>query len=124
MTRASIAWVPQDHDETRVRAFYEQFYRIARRYSGLTFAPAQAGKLELRYNDVHRRRSDKPDKIEFIAVMTERHSTIFGITPADARFSAEQRVLANNTVDRINSKQSTNVEKASGRHAGSVRSLL
>src|SRR5207247_1942422 len=36
-TRASLAWVPVDHDEQKVLAFLEKFYRLARRYSGLKF---------------------------------------------------------------------------------------
>ncbi len=110
VTRASIAWVPVDHDETIVREFYEKFYRIAQRYSGLTFDPAKAGALELQYNDIHRRLSGQPDKTEFIAAMIELHSTLFGLTPEQARPSAELRVLANNTVDLITSKTSHDPE--------------
>lgn len=110
VTRASIAWVPLDHDERVVQQYYEKFYRLARRYSGLTFDPARVGALELQYNDVHRRLSGKPDKTEFIETMTQLHSAIFGISPAQARESAELRVLANNTVDLIASKTSTNPE--------------
>src|SRR5579859_5511916 len=77
VTRASVAWVPINHDEQKVRAFYERFYRLARRYSGLTFDPATVGKLELEYNDIHRRLAGKPDKTEFVETMTRLHSTIF-----------------------------------------------
>lgn len=42
--------------------------------------------------------------------MVELHSAIFGITAEQARESAELRVLANNTVDLITSKTSTNPE--------------
>lgn len=110
VTRASAAWAPIDHDERKVRMFYEQFYRMARRYSGLKFDPARVAALELAYNDVHRKLSGKPDKAEFIRVMTELHSAIFGLTPEQARESAELRVLANNTVDLITSKTSTDPE--------------
>lgn len=110
VTRASVAWVPVNHDEHKVRAFYERFYRLARRYSGLTFDPATVGKLELEYNDVHRRLSGKPDKTEFIETMTRLHSAIFGLSPEKARESAELRVLANNTVDLITSHTSTDPE--------------
>ena len=110
VTRASIAWVPLDHDERVVQAHYEKFYHLARRYSGLTFDPARAAALELKYNYVHRKLSGKPDNTEFIQTMTELHSVIFGISPEQARESAELRVLANNTVDLITSKTSTDVE--------------
>ena len=110
VTRASIAWVPVDHDVEKVKAFYTKFYRLARRHSGLTFDPEKVGALELEYNDVHRRLSGKPDKTEFIETMTQLHSAIFGITTEQARESAELRVLANNTVDLITSKTSTDPE--------------
>jgi hypothetical protein len=54
-TRASLAWVPLDHDEARVLHYYERFYRLARRYSRLDFDPVKVAALELRYNDDHRR---------------------------------------------------------------------
>jgi hypothetical protein len=110
VTRASAAWAPLDHNLAVVNAYYERFYRLAGRYSGLKFDPAQAAALETEYNDVHRRLSGKPDKTEFIATMIKLHSTIFGLTPEQASESAEQRVLANNTVDLITSKTSTDPE--------------
>lgn len=110
VTRASIAWAPVNHDEAEVLKYYTQFYRLARRYSGLSFDPVRAGELELRYNDIHRRLVGKPDKTEFIETMVSLHSTIFGLTPEQARESAELRVLANNTVDLITGKTSTDPE--------------
>jgi hypothetical protein len=110
VVRASVAWVPIDHDAAKVQHFYEQFYRLARRYSGLTFDPARVGALELEYNDVHRRLSGQSDKTEFINTMIALHSALFDLTPDQARESAELRVLANNTVDLITSKTSTDPE--------------
>src|SRR5205823_12757722 len=40
-TRASLAWVPVDHDVQKVRTYLEKFYGIARRYSGLQFEPVR-----------------------------------------------------------------------------------
>src|SRR5437762_941065 len=89
VTRASVAWAPIDHDEQVVQKFYEKFYRLAQRYSGLKFDPVRAGALELKYNDIHRRLSGKPDKTDFINAMIKLHSTLFGLTPEQARASAE-----------------------------------
>lgn len=111
VTRASVAWAPIDHDINVVHAYYEKFYVMARKYSGLNFDPKRVGDLETEYNDVHRRLSGKPDKTEFIETMVKLHSAIFGLTPEQARESAELRVLANNTVDLITSKTSTDVER-------------
>ena len=110
VTRASIAWVPLDHDEELIRGYYEKFYRLARRFSGLKFDAFQVAALELQYNDIHRRLSGKPDKTDFIRTMVALHSTIFGLTPEQARPSAELRVLANNTVDLITSRTSQDPE--------------
>ncbi|HEX2037396.1 MAG TPA: SRPBCC family protein [Chloroflexota bacterium] len=110
VTRAAMAWAPLDHDERRVREHYAAFYRLARRYSGLAFDPAQVAELELRYNDVHRRLVGQADKSEFLATMAALHRATFGLTPEAARESAAWRVLANNTVDRITGGTSTDVE--------------
>jgi hypothetical protein len=110
VTRASIAWAPIDHDVAAVNAYYEKFYRFAGRYSGLRFDPKQVAALETEYNDVHRRLSGKPDKSEFIQTMIKLHCAVFGITPEQARESAELRVLANDTVDLITSHTSLDVE--------------
>jgi hypothetical protein len=110
VTRASVAWVPVDHDEKVVQHFYQKFYELAQRYSGLKFDPVKVAALELRYNDDHRRLVGNPDKTEFIETMVQLHSAIFGLTPEQARESAELRVLANNTVDLITGKTSTDPE--------------
>ncbi len=109
VVRASVAWAPVEHDLKVVQDFYTRFYRLARRYSGLSFDPAEAGRLETQYNIDHRRLVGNPDKGEFIATMTELHGTIFGLTPQQARPSAELRVLANNIVDGITSGQSNTI---------------
>lgn len=111
ITRASIAWVPVDHDIARVDMYYEKFYRLARQYSGLSFDPAQAGRLETAYNEVHRRLAGQTNKDEFIQVMVQLHSAIFGLSAEEARYSAECRVRANDTVDKITSKTSQNPEE-------------
>ncbi len=110
VTRASAAWAPVDHDIAVVQTFYEKFYRLAQRFSGLDFDPARAAALETEYNDIHRRLVGQPDKREFIETMVQLHSVLFGITPEQARESAELRVLANNTVDLITGRLSTDVE--------------
>jgi hypothetical protein len=48
IVRASVAWVPLDHDEAVVRDYYARFYRLARRFSGLRFDPERVAALELR----------------------------------------------------------------------------
>jgi hypothetical protein len=110
VARATAAWVPENHDVRKVRDQYERFYRLARRYSGLTFDPRHVAALEVAYNDVHRRLSGQPDKLPFVRTMTNLHSALFGIPPALARESAELRVLAGNVVDQITSKRSLDIE--------------
>jgi hypothetical protein len=110
VTRAAAAWAPKRNDPSTAHHFYERFYRLARRHSGLRFDPGQVARLELLYNDVHRHLSGLPDKSDFVRVMTALHSATFGLPPALARQSAELRVLANNVVDEITGKRSLDVE--------------
>jgi hypothetical protein len=119
--RASIAWVPKNHDVGLIRWNLERFYRIARRYSGLAFDPARAGALELAYWDVHRRLSGQSDKTEFVQMMTDLHAELFNLTPEQARESAERRVEANNILDTITSKQSSDPNDDWGRSEECLR---
>jgi hypothetical protein len=109
-TRASIAWVPVEHDERKVLDYLEKFYRVARRYSGLQFDPVHVAQLELQYFEVHRRLVDASDKSEFVQTMVELHSALFGISQRQAQKSAELRVVAANIVDLITGKKSTDPE--------------
>ncbi len=109
-TRASLAWVPIEHDEGKVLAYLEKFYGVARRYSGLRYDVKQVANLELQYFDVHRRLSDKPDKEEFLQTLIALHSALFDLTAEQARKSAEWRLLAATTVDLITNGTSTDVE--------------
>lgn len=109
-TRASLAWVPVDHDERKVLTFLEKFYRIARRDSGLNYEPARVAVLELRYFDVHRRLTGNPEKGEFLQALIDLHSTIFDLSPEQVKESAEWRLRAANTVDLITSNISNDVD--------------
>jgi hypothetical protein len=109
-TRASAAWVPVDHDISKVLAYLTSFYAVARRYSGLKFNVGYVAALELQYFDVHRRLVEATDKSEFVETMADLHSAIFGLTPAQMLESAEWRVKAADTVDLITGKKSTDVE--------------
>lgn len=110
-TRASLAWVPVEHDEQKVVRYLEKFYAIARRYSGLHYNVKKVAALELKYFEVHRHLSGTAEKEELIQTLVELHSAIFGLTPEQARESAEWRTLAADTVDLITSRTSTNIEQ-------------
>lgn len=112
IVRASAAWAPVDHDLGAVRRHLERYYRIARRHSGLRFDPDRAAALEVGYWDVHRRlaAAGQADKSEFAAVLADLHAELFGLSPEQARASAEFRVRANNTVDDITAGRSPDAE--------------
>lgn len=112
IVRASLAWRPVDHDLKAVHGFLQNYYTLAARFASVRFSPAQAAELETAYWDVHRRLSmtGQADKTEFIEVMTQLHAELFGLAPEQARESAEWRVMANNVVDTITSKLSTDPE--------------
>ena len=110
VTRASVAWVPVNHDEARVLRYYEAFYRLARRYSDLQFDPRRVAELELKYNDDHRRLSDAEDKTELLQTLIDLHMAIFALSAEEVAESAAHRVAALNAVDRITSKRSTDID--------------
>lgn len=110
IVRASVAWAPVDHDEVAVLDQLEKFYGLAARHSPLGFDPDRVAEWEFRYFDVHRRLSGQPEKAELLATLVGLHGAIFGLTPDEARESAEWRMAAMNRVDTITSKTSTDVE--------------
>jgi len=105
--RASIAFVPADHDLNRVVHHLERFYELAAQANGRTFDPHQVAELELRYWVVHRELVDTADKRAFVETLAALHAAIFGSTPAQMWASAEHRVAAANAVDLITSRRST-----------------
>ncbi len=109
-TRASRLWVPMDHDEQKVLAYLTKFYGVARRHSGLRYDVKEVARLELRYFEVHRRLSGKPEKEEFLQTLIDLHSAIFALPPEAVRESAQWRLKAANIVDLITSRTSTNIE--------------
>lgn len=108
--RGAAAWAPAVNEPQLALRYYRKFFRLARRYSGLRFDPDRAARLEMQYWDVHRRLVGTPDKREFVHTMVELHGEVFGLTPQQAHESAEWRVQAASTVDRITGKTSTDVE--------------
>ncbi|MBV9172652.1 MAG: hypothetical protein JOZ81_21480 [Chloroflexi bacterium] len=101
VARGSAAWAPVDHDEANVRKHFRRFYRMARRWSGLTFDPIHAADLEVNYFAEHRRLIGRADKTTFVEAMAALHSELFGLPIERMVESARWRVEANNTVDTI-----------------------
>jgi hypothetical protein len=110
VARASIAWAPATNNPRTTRRQLRRFYRLARRYSGLVFDPPRAAELELRYWAEHRRLVDQTDKTAFLDALSDLHAHLFQLPPEAARQSAEYRVRASNTVDRITSRRSEDQE--------------
>lgn len=107
ITRASVAWVPKEHDATTIAHHLRRFYTMARRSSGLTFDIEQVAALEVRYWDEHRRLVGNPDKAPFVQTMIDLHAALFGLSAEQVAESAELRVEANNVLDTITGKSST-----------------
>ncbi len=101
IVRASVAFAPKEHDAAVVRGYLEQFYRLARRYSGMQFDPRRVALFESDYWEVHRRLVGQADKSDFIDTLIALHAAIFGIDMEQARESSELRVEANNVLDTI-----------------------
>ena len=110
VARGSIAWAPVKNDPAVVRRHFTRFYRMARRWSGMTFEPRKAAELEIGYWIEHRRLAGNPDKASFVEAMTALHSHLFDLPADQMRESADWRVRANNTVDLITSRRSSDPE--------------
>jgi len=101
IVRASIAWVPTDHDLARVTAQLTRFYALAARYAPLTFDPATAARAEVAYWDVNRRLSGDRDDPALLAALIDLHCAIFGLTAAEVEESARWRQRALIALARI-----------------------
>ena len=107
VTRAALAFKPVANDIPATRAGLERYYRLVRRWSGLTFDIQNVADLELQYWIVHRRLAGAADHTELVDVLTALHAATFGIAPERARESAEWRTQAAMTVDGITGHRST-----------------
>ena len=109
--RASIAFVPTDHNLEIVLHHLERFYRIAAAANHSAFDPHLVAQLELQYWVIHRRLAATPeaDKRRLVACVAALHGALFGCPPAELWASAESRVEAASAVDRITSRRSNDV---------------
>ena len=114
ITRASVAWVPKDHDLDAVRRYIRAYYVVASRYGrGLeALSPERAAELELRYWIVHRDLSGRSEgeKGPLEEALAELHACLFDVAPDVARSSGVSRARACDTVDLITSRRSPDVE--------------
>ncbi|HEY8597316.1 MAG TPA: SRPBCC family protein [Thermomicrobiales bacterium] len=101
IVRASIAWVPVEHDLARVTEHLTRFYALAARYAPLDFVPQRVAAAEVRYWEANRRLAGQRDDPELKLTLTQLHSAIFGLTNDEAYASAEWRVRATISLDRI-----------------------
>jgi hypothetical protein len=109
--RASIAFVPADHNLGIVLQHLEHFYGIAAAANHGAFDPRQVAQLELQYWAIHRQLAATPeaDKRPLVECVARLHAALFGRTPAELWVSAESRVEAASAVDRITSRRSNDV---------------
>jgi hypothetical protein len=105
--RASVAFVPRDHDLRVVSRHLMAFYRIAAVANSGAFDPQAVAELELRYWVLHRELAEIPDadKRALIDCLAALHAALFGRAPAEMRDSAISRVAAADAVDRITSRR-------------------
>jgi len=106
--RASVAFVPRDHDLNVVRRHLAAFYRIAAEANHGAFDAYAVAELELRYWVIHRELAEATDadKHALIECVAALHGALFGRAPAEMWDSAVSRVAAADAVDRITSRRS------------------
>ncbi|MEP7189659.1 MAG: hypothetical protein ABI901_10770 [Roseiflexaceae bacterium] len=107
--RASVVFVPRDHDLNVVRQHLVRFYCIAADANRGAFDPHTVADLELRYWEIHRELAAMPDsnKDSLLERVAALHAALFGRTPAELWASAVSRVAAANAVDQITSRRSS-----------------
>lgn len=110
--QAGRSWASPRADLAKTQYFLTRFYRHAALHSGLTFDPVLAGSQEMAYWEVHRRRRAGGSHEEYVQVLTALHSTVFDLSPEQARESAELRVEANEIVIEITEDQVPNADAA------------
>lgn len=103
VVRASVAWVPTDHDLARVTTQLIRFYTIAARYAPRTFDPTTVAQAEVVYWELNRCLSGNRDDPNLLAALVDLHSAIFGLTTDEAVESAGWRHRALIALDRITS---------------------
>lgn len=111
IVRASIAWVPVEHDLARVTEHLTRFYALAARYAPLDFVPQRVAAAEVRYWEANRRLSGQRDDPELTLTLTRLHGAIFGLTDDEAYASAEWRVRALISLDRITGGTTADAER-------------
>jgi hypothetical protein len=111
--RAMLAWAPLDNDPKTMHRYIRKFYKLAATYGNeLHFDAKEAGDREFVYWDLHRKRGMVPssDPEPYIECLAQLHSTLFSLTPQEARKSAVLRAHATDAIDRVTGKRSTDVE--------------
>ena len=109
-TRAALAFKPVKNDLPATLTALERYYRLVRRFSGLTFDPAEVAGTELRYWVVHRELSGGVDHTGLVDVLTDLHAATFEISRERAHESGDWRARAAITVDGITGRRSTDVD--------------
>ncbi len=108
-TRAALAFKPVKNDLPATLSALDRYYRLVRRFSGLTFDPAEVARTELRYWVVHRELSGGDDHTALVDVLADLHSATFDISQERAHESADWRAKAAITVDGITGRRSTDL---------------
>ena len=113
IVRASIAWVPIDHDLRAIRRDLRKFYRLVVKYgSDFHFDPVKVADLELRYWHYNRQlgTSEYSENNALERSLAELHAGMFDISPQAIKESGRARALSLHTVGSITGKRSTDIE--------------
>lgn len=94
LTRAQMAFAPQDNDVPKAIEYMRQFFTYIRRKHGENLDPAEAALAEVSWWVVHRRffgHSDTPEVAEAVACA---YAAAYRVDPALVREAAHHRALA------------------------------
>ena len=105
--RANQAWAPYpDNDPTAATSYMRRFYGLVARDAGMSFDPARAAELEVRWWRVHRahQHGAEPGSADgLVAALTELYAYTYGARPTPSgprRSSAPWRCSTPTTGNR------------------------
>ena len=94
LTRAQIAFAPQDNDVPLAEANMRKFYAFVKRVHREDFDPDEAARLDVNWWVVHRRLFGQTENQELVDALTQLYATTYKVDPASVRQAAYHRAQA------------------------------
>ena len=94
LTRAQIAFAPQDNDVPRAQAYMRRFYAFIKRVHHEDFDPDEAARLDVNWWVIHRRLFGKSENEELIDALAKLYAATYRVPYESLRTAAYHRAQA------------------------------